>query len=227
MMNHNSVGNSIAIGKGRSVRSILLTKMKSWKNSRSFVYILPIYLRSTNHFDNFFLFFQESTIGAAFLTQTVLLDDTTVKFEIWDTAGQERYHSLAPMYYRGAQAAIVVYDITNADTFTRAKTWVRELQKQARPDIVIALAGNKSDLGSRRTVEYEEANAYAEENGLLFMETSAKNANNVNEIFLAIARRLPRDAEAGSSGNSGRRLEEGGNNEGGNKLGQCCNRWCI
>ena len=84
-------------------------------------------------------FFQESTIGAAFLTQTVVLDDTTVKFEIWDTAGQERYHSLAPMYYRGAQAAIVVYDITNADTFTRAKSWVGELHRQARPDIVIAL----------------------------------------------------------------------------------------
>ena len=65
---------------------------------------------------------------AAFLTQTVNLDDTTVKFEIWDTAGQERYHSLAPMYYRGAQAAIVVFDITNADTFARAKTWVKELQ---------------------------------------------------------------------------------------------------
>jgi small GTP-binding protein len=57
--------------------------------------------------------YQESTIGAAFLTQTICLDDATVKFEIWDTAGQERYHSLAPMYYRGAQAAIVVYDITN------------------------------------------------------------------------------------------------------------------
>ena len=85
------------------------------------------------------VFFQESTIGAAFLTQTVVLDDTTVKFEIWDTAGQERYHSLAPMYYRGAQAAIVVYDITNADTFTRAKSWVGELHRQARPDIVIAL----------------------------------------------------------------------------------------
>merc|ERR1712137_20550 len=68
-----------------------------------------------------FLDFQESTIGAAFLTQTVCLNDTTVKFEIWDTAGQERYHSLAPMYYRGAQAAIVVYDITNADSFDRAK----------------------------------------------------------------------------------------------------------
>jgi small GTP-binding protein len=167
--------------------------------------------------------FQESTIGAAFLTQTVVLDDTTVKFEIWDTAGQERYHSLAPMYYRGAQAAIVVYDITNADTFNRAKTWIGELHRQARPDIVIALAGNKSDLGSRRTVEYEEANAYAEEKGLLFLETSAKNANNVNEIFLAIARKLPRDQDnANAGGNNGRRLEEGGNSEGGSKMGQCC-----
>merc|ERR1719222_1552705 len=99
--------------------------------------------------------FQESTIGAAFLTQTVCLDDTTVKFEIWDTAGQERYHSLAPMYYRGAQAAIVVYDITNADTFERAKTWVKELQRQASPNIVIALAGNKADLTTNRIAEYE------------------------------------------------------------------------
>jgi len=167
--------------------------------------------------------FQESTIGAAFLTQTVVLDDTTVKFEIWDTAGQERYHSLAPMYYRGAQAAIVVYDITNADTFTRAKSWVGELHRHARSDIVIALAGNKSDLGSRRTVEYEDANAYAEEKNLLFLETSAKNANNVNEIFLAIARKLPRDQDTANAGSSGRRLEEGGSNEGGNKM-SCCNR---
>merc|ERR1711982_120126 len=89
-----------------------------------------------------FLDFQESTIGAAFLTQTVCLNDTTVKFEIWDTAGQERYHSLAPMYYRGAQAAIVVYDITSMDSFERAKSWIKELQKQARPDIVISLAAN-------------------------------------------------------------------------------------
>ncbi|CAK1549580.1 unnamed protein product [Leptosia nina] len=94
--------------------------------------------------------YQESTIGAAFLTQTLCLDDTTVKFEIWDTAGQERYHSLAPMYYRGAQAAIVVYDITNQDTFGRAKNWVKELQRQASPSIVIALAGNKNDLAAKR-----------------------------------------------------------------------------
>ncbi|XP_009081533.1 PREDICTED: ras-related protein Rab-5C-like, partial [Acanthisitta chloris] len=95
------------------------------------------------------------SLAAAFLTQTVCLDDTTVKFEIWDTAGQERYHSLAPMYYRGAQAAIVVYDITNTDTFVRAKNWVKELQRQASPNIVIALAGNKADLATKRAVDFQ------------------------------------------------------------------------
>lgn len=143
--------------------------------------------------------YQESTIGAAFLTQTVHLDDTTVKFEIWDTAGQERYHSLAPMYYRGAQAAIVVYDVTNPDTFARAKTWVKELQRQASPNIVIALAGNKCDLPTR-AINQEDANAYAEENNLLFMETSAKTAANVNEIFMAIAKKLPKTDQRGPSG---------------------------
>jgi len=139
-----------------------------------------------------FLDYQESTIGAAFLTQTVLLNDTTVKFEIWDTAGQERYHSLAPMYYRGAQAAIVVYDITSYDSFDRAKKWVKELQRQGNPNIVIALAGNKVDLATKRKVEVEEAQSYADENGILFMETSAKTAANVNELFVAIAKKLPK-----------------------------------
>ncbi|XP_003387703.1 PREDICTED: ras-related protein Rab-5C-like [Amphimedon queenslandica] len=172
--------------------------------------------------------YQESTIGAAFLTQTVNLDDTTVKFEIWDTAGQERYHSLAPMYYRGAQAAIVVYDITNQDTFARAKNWVKELQRQASPNIVIALAGNKADLASKRMVEYDDAQAYAEENSLLFMETSAKTAMNVNEIFLAIAKKLPKtdpgQQRVGSqSGGRGRVVDiEKDTNSGGG--GGCCSK---
>jgi Ras-related protein Rab-5C len=133
-----------------------------------------------------FVEFQDSTIGAAFFSQTLAVNDETVKFEIWDTAGQERYHSLAPMYYRGAAAAIVVYDITNAASFTKAKKWVQELQAQGNPNTIMALAGNKADLLEARQVPADEAKAYAQENGLFFMETSAKTAINVNDVFYEI-----------------------------------------
>ncbi|MCJ1257371.1 GTP-binding protein of the rab/ypt [Lignoscripta atroalba] len=140
--------------------------------------------------------YRESTIGAAFLTQTIALDDnTTVKFEIWDTAGQERYKSLAPMYYRNANCAVVVYDITQAASLDKAKAWVKELQRQANENIIIALAGNKLDLVTdnpdKRAITAADAEAYAREAGLLFFETSAKTAENVRELFTAIARKLP------------------------------------
>jgi len=143
-----------------------------------------------------FFDFQEPTIGAAFLTQTVTLDDATVKFEIWDTAGQERYRSLAPMYYRGAAAAVVVYDITNKDSYAGAKSWVKELQRRGDPNVVIALAGNKADNSANRAVETEEVQAYAAENGVIFFETSAKTAQNVRELFVDIANKLPKSAPA-------------------------------
>jgi len=146
--------------------------------------------------DEFFEF-QQPTIGAAFLTQTVTLDDYIVKFEIWDTAGQERYRSLAPMYYRGAAAALVVYDITSSESFNGAKTWIEELQRQGSADIVIGLAGNKMDLESKREVPKEEAKAYAQENGCIFYETSAKTGENINHIFNAIAQKLPKNVQQG------------------------------
>jgi len=141
---------------------------------------------------NEFFEYSQPTIGAAFLTQTVHLPDYIVKFEIWDTAGQERYRSLAPMYYRGAAAALVVYDITSHDSFAGAKTWIEELQRQGSADIVIGLAGNKVDLESKREVSRMDAQKYASDNNCLFFEISAKTGENVNEIFSQIAQKLPK-----------------------------------
>ncbi|KAG2378151.1 hypothetical protein C9374_008773 [Naegleria lovaniensis] len=141
---------------------------------------------------NCFFQYQESTIGAAFSTQFITVGDRVIKFEVWDTAGQERYKSLAPMYYRGSECAIVVYDITNMESFHRAKYWVKELQRQSQTNMVIALAGNKVDLQEdKRQVDYSFAQSYAEDNGLIFMETSAKENINVREVFETLARKMP------------------------------------
>lgn len=136
---------------------------------------------------------REPTIGAAFLTQKCDVGDKTIKFEFWDTAGQERFHSLAPMYYRNAQAAVVVFDITNMESLVKAKSWVKELQRQAAPNIVIALAGNKVDLASKREVSTQEAEAYAQDAGLLYTETSAKDNIGITELFTEIASKVPLD----------------------------------
>merc|ERR1711920_846413 len=154
--------------------------------------------------------------GAAFMTQTVSLGDVVVKFEIWDTAGQERYKSLAPMYYRGAAAAVVVYDITSKESFDAAKSWVVELQST---DTLIALAGNKSDLDASRVIDSAEARKYADSMNILYMETSAKSGQNVNELFHEIAVRLPKQSKDDEDkGKGGLAL---GNKAGGGG-GGCC-----
>lgn len=143
----------------------------------------------------------EPTVGAQFSTQTVKtstaysamkvnMDDCTVRFEIWDTAGQERYNALAPMYYRGAHVALIVYDITDMASFKIAKAWIDEVQKRASAEIVIALVGNKKDIADRRMVEYQDGKQLAEERDLLFVETSAKTGENINDLFLALAEKV-------------------------------------
>jgi GTPase SAR1 and related small G proteins len=96
------------------------------------------------------------------------------------------------MYYRGAAAAIVVYDITDPDSFAGAKSWVKELQRRGDPNVIIALAGNKADLEQRRKVSQEDAEMYAEENGILHLVTSAKDGTNVKSLFVEIAKKLPK-----------------------------------
>lgn len=135
----------------------------------------------------------EATIGAAFLTQTTSVSNQSIKFDIWDTAGQERYHSLAPMYYRGAQAAVIVYDITSKRSFNKAIDWVKELKQQANAQIVMVLAGNKADMASeKRAVSREDASGFAEEHNLVFTECSAKTGMCVGDIFMAIAQTMVR-----------------------------------
>ncbi|ODV86268.1 hypothetical protein CANARDRAFT_27518 [[Candida] arabinofermentans NRRL YB-2248] len=142
---------------------------------------------------------RESTIGAAFLTQTIQLDpNTTVKFEIWDTAGQERYRSLASMYYRNAQAALVVFDITQESSLEKAKYWVKELQKQANSNIVITLVGNKLDLSEERKISEDEALAYANELNIMYCEVSAKSGQNIKDCFRDVALKLPLDNKSNS-----------------------------
>lgn len=138
--------------------------------------------------------FQESTIGASFLTKTFENNDgKKCRFEIWDTAGQERYHSLAPMYYRGAKGCVVVYDVTSSHSFEKAKSWVNELQQSCSPDMVISLVGNKSDRLYARDVNYEMAQEYARSQDLLFAEVSAKTGQGVNEVFDTLLTHLPED----------------------------------
>ncbi|KUF85902.1 Ras-related protein Rab-5B [Phytophthora nicotianae] len=132
----------------------------------------------------------DTAVGKSCLVVRFVRDEF---FEFQEPTIGERYRSLAPMYYRGAAAAIVVYDVTNKDSFTGAKSWVKELQRRGDPNVVIALAGNKADLEARRKVEFEEAHQYAEDNDILHMETSAKTAVNVKDLFVAIAKRLPKN----------------------------------
>lgn len=128
----------------------------------------------------------KSTIGVEFATRSVQCQGKTIKAQIWDTAGQERYRAITSAYYRGAVGALLVYDISKYNTFENVEKWLRELRDHAEQNIVIMLVGNKSDLRHLRTVNTEEARAFAEKNDISFMETSALDCTNVEEAFQTI-----------------------------------------
>mmetsp|Transcript_46795 Transcript_46795/g.107874 ORF Transcript_46795/g.107874 Transcript_46795/m.107874 type:complete len:233 (-) Transcript_46795:312-1010(-) len=140
--------------------------------------------------DNTFNPSYTATIGVDFKIRTLDLDGKRVKLQIWDTAGQERFRSMAPLYYRGAVAAILVFDITNELSFEKLKEWVRELQANVEEPLVLAIACNKSDLREQRAVPYELAAQYAAEIGAIIVETSAKENEGVETLFMEVSKRL-------------------------------------
>ena len=128
-----------------------------------------------------------STIGVDFKIRTVDLDSKVIKLQIWDTAGQERFRTITSSYYRGAHGIIVTFDVTDQESFNNVKQWLSEIDRYANENVNKLLVGNKSDLEDKRVVDKATAQAFADEIGIPYIETSAKNATNVEEAFMTMA----------------------------------------
>ena len=131
-----------------------------------------------------------STIGVEFGIKYLTLDNLQLKVQIWDTAGMERYRSITSAYYKGAKGVIVVYDICRKVSFDNIDKWIDDFKSKADEDAVILIIGNKSDLQDKREVNTEEVKLKAEKNKMAFMETSAKNNENVSKAFLQLFKEI-------------------------------------
>ncbi|CAO3649195.1 unnamed protein product [Mucor fragilis] len=138
-------------------------------------------------FDNTY----QATIGIDFLSKTMYLEDKTVRLQLWDTAGQERFRSLIPSYIRDSSVAVIVYDISNRQSFMNTSKWIDDVRAERGDDVIIVLVGNKSDLSDKREVTVEDAEKRSKELNVMFIETSAKAGHNVKSLFRKIAQSLP------------------------------------
>ncbi|XP_039344553.1 ras-related protein Rab-6B isoform X1 [Mauremys reevesii] len=138
-------------------------------------------------FDNTY----QATIGIDFLSKTMYLEDRTVRLQLWDTAGQERFRSLIPSYIRDSTVAVVVYDITNLNSFQQTSKWIDDVRTERGSDVIIMLVGNKTDLADKRQITIEEGEQRAKELSVMFIETSAKTGYNVKQLFRRVASALP------------------------------------
>ena len=128
------------------------------------------------------------TIGVDFKVKTLEIENKQIKMQIWDTAGQERFRNVISSYFRGSHGIFLIYDITNRDSFKNLENWLIEIEKNASQNVLKILIGNKSDLVDDREIKTEEGQAFANRNGMKFMETSAKMNTNVNEAFETLAK---------------------------------------
>lgn len=144
-----------------------------------------------------------STIGVDFKIRTIELDGKAIKLQIWDTAGQERFRTITSSYYRGAHGIIVVYDVTDNESFNNIKQWLGEIDRYASREVNKLLVGNKNDLVENKSVDFNTAKEFADQLSIPFLETSAKNATNVEQAFLTMAaeikKKIGKSATTGAS----------------------------
>jgi len=145
-----------------------------------------------------------STIGVDFKIRTIELEGKTIKLQIWDTAGQERFRTITSSYYRGAHGIIIVYDVTDEESFVNVKQWLSEIDRYASENVHRLLVGNKSDMTTKKVVDYTRAKEFADQLGIAFLETSAKNATNVEQAFLTMAAEIRNRMGPGSAATDSR-----------------------
>ncbi|KYQ88761.1 Rab GTPase [Tieghemostelium lacteum] len=160
------------------------------------------------------------TVGAMFLNKFFQFDGYTIKLEIWDTAGQEKFHSLAPMYFRGSKICLIVFDLSEKDSFVKAKLWAKEFKSHSTEPAIMALIGNKCDLP--RATDALEIEEYIKGEGMYYFEASAKDNTNVNNIFQILADKVPPPSESTTSTNNNNGKNSVEVNGKTNKKKKCC-----
>eukprot|EP01080_Neovahlkampfia_damariscottae_P011667 gene11667-4903_t len=140
----------------------------------------------TRYSDDTFSNTHMATIGVDFKLKSQVYDNRKIKVQIWDTAGQERFRTITSSYYRGAHGILIVFDVTNDESFKDIPSWVDEIRNHASPNVQLVLVGNKADKTNKRVVSQEQAKQYAEEQKMPYVETSAREAYQVDTAFTTV-----------------------------------------